>query len=422
MIKEERVLALFTQLDPNGFLARYLRYAGTQTDAPLSYHVGVGLSLIAAVAPEHLRVEFGAQSQLTNIWVCLVGASRAARKTASIGLGTKLLRLVAPDRLRTRPGSVEGLEEDMEVQGTRVIVYPEFGEFLSRSSSKGQHMAALREKFTELHDGDSQTKTLSKRSVEIPNPRLSILAGVTPTYIDEYTSRLDWMGGFFGRFIILYAQRERTYPLAPPEDPKRKEDALESLEDLLHKTVGPCVGLTPEARVAYLEWHRSLQGRVEKMDSNEAAKATIEAVPNFALRIALLLGFDRPEIRQDAWVIPTATLKAAILTAEMHFDSALWVLDRLGGSVWGRHRREVLEALGDQPRTLPGLLRRLPHFSKSYIVKHLETLVSAEIVYQLTLASGIEVFSTSPIAGEFGEVVGGPVGGNVISLKKNKEG
>src|ERR1035438_142202 len=87
----------------HSWLRRYVRYASKRTDAPLGFHLGVGLSVLATVAGHRLLGRFTGSKLPTNLWTMLVGSSGEAQKTTAIRIGSEMLLDVAPELHGAQP-------------------------------------------------------------------------------------------------------------------------------------------------------------------------------------------------------------------------------------------------------------------------------------------------------------------------------
>ncbi len=73
-VTENEVAELVDQLPDESWLKQYLYYAVRQSDASIAYHVGVGLGVLAAVAPPTLSFDSVAGGGVSAyVWVLIVG-------------------------------------------------------------------------------------------------------------------------------------------------------------------------------------------------------------------------------------------------------------------------------------------------------------------------------------------------------------
>jgi hypothetical protein len=246
VITEKQV---FDALPKSGFLKSYVEWATPQLGANAGFHMACGLALLAQSAPPELGFP-GELPTPANLFVMLVGPSSASYKTRSMRFAQGVLDDALPDRTMMRPGSPEACLDSLK-SGPQIIVYDEFGAFL-QTTGMGQ-LAPLRMVLTDLYDcGRHVGRNLVRRKdretpKEIPDSRLSVLGGVTPGLLETYTTDVDWVDGFLGRFFTIYATSERRVSASTSTQRKTRQrtwlvDTLKDygVNDLFHALPGPC--------------------------------------------------------------------------------------------------------------------------------------------------------------------------------------
>jgi hypothetical protein len=144
-------LAVVDCLPPRGsFIRSYLHYALHQTTAPLPYHLGTALSMLAATCPPEYGMWFAGSKLYPNLYVLLVGRSGEDQKSTALRVGTRLLKAEVPTLLGDNPGSAEGLIESLATQPTQLIVYSEFGKTLASAQQK--YFEPIKTTLTDLWD------------------------------------------------------------------------------------------------------------------------------------------------------------------------------------------------------------------------------------------------------------------------------
>ena len=338
----------------DGFIRRFVEYAGDSTDAPLAYHLGVGLSVLSATAPANLGLWFAGGTLYAPLWCLLIGRSGRDRKSTAIRIGTGILRDASRDLLGDKPASTEGLIESLSVQPTQLIAYSEFGEFLSKTI-RG-YLNPMKNLYTDLWDNEPQQRRLASRVTRVDTPRLSMVAGVTPAYLDRYSEEPDWTGGFMSRWASLFATRERDIINPPNLEPQRAAlvDYLTQLTQV--PDAGRCLGFTDKAAVRWVEWFGGLSEQHATV--NEIKAGAIARAPIFALKAALLYSFDFGRAGRDPeWRIGMAQLEPAISFAELHLKSVEATAQFLALDKDMRDRNRVLQAITKRWRTKGRILR-----------------------------------------------------------------
>ena len=382
MITEKQAALAVPQHD--GFIRRYVEYAADSTDAPLSYHLGVALTTLSATVPPNLGLWFAGSTLYAPLWVLLVGRSGRDRKSTAIKIGTAILRDVDPFLLGDKPGSTEGLIESLAAQPTQLVAYSEFGEFLSKTQ-RG-YLNPMKNLYTDLWDNEPQQRRLANRVTNVDAPRLSLLAGVTPAYLDRYSEEPDWTGGFMSRWACIHATRERDI-IEPPFLAEQREKLVQMLTE--RKDVpdaGTCRGFDADAGDRWREWFGGLSARhatVTEIKSGAMARA-----PIFAIKVALLYAYDFGRAGKDLeWLITMRELEPAIAFAELHINSVDSVADHLALDKDMRDRHRVLVNITKRWRTKGRVLRDSMMLDKRF-GEVVGTLIVEGAIHQKISASG----------------------------------
>jgi len=345
----------FQALPPSGFLRSYCMWAFEVCDAPLAYHVGTGLSLMAAVAPANLGLPWAGGFMPANLWCMLVGPS-GDRKTTAIARGTERLAVQCDARLGEDAGSKEAAYKALSERPQQLLVLPEFGDFLAATTDA--RTAPIRPFHMQAYDGYVTPKKYNTRQdIRIVNPRLSILAGIAPSLLAAWTRPVDFEGGYIGRYCIFFSERSRTTPI-PGSDPEYAGRLSEALYNMMQDTVGRCLGFTPEAAVTWAQWNeRLMTDPAFKLDERMAG--AINRLPTSVLKAVLLYAFDSGVCREgrDWWITPEL-LQYAFVIGGMHALSLRTISERVSESKDMKDRKVVLDVVGEEWTTMAVVIRR----------------------------------------------------------------
>ena len=384
MVPEQRVFDLASLIDKSwsrSFVTAYLGWSYARTDAPLVYGLNGAVTLLAINAHPGIFAIVGARIHAIS-WGLAIGSSGWSRKTTTLDLIEELQSMIDATKIAPEPASVEALEKGIFENPQQAILYGEFGDFLSQSSAAG-YFRPMRERYTKLYDCRPLRRSFSKKeTIVIDNPRLSLIGGVTPSYLEAFTSETDWEGGFMGRFACWVGKPERYEPW-----PQQRQD----LQDwcggrLLEVAQTPgtfCEGLDPEAYKLFDAWSRGF--RKTCLESSEgwvsAAGARTQAM---VVRYSLLLSLDAGVDVSRPWKVPAMVVNVAIKMAELNFDSLFWIIRDLCGSDYARERRSVVRVL--EPRRIATLSQILkgtnPPLQKRDALRVLESLEAEELVFR----------------------------------------
>lgn len=325
---------------PKGWLRRYVRHGYNQTTAPLVYHIGVGLTMLAATCPLQYGTDYAGRLR-TNNFCLLVGRSGEDRKSSALNVGKEIMDAAAPKLIGDYPGSPEGLMESLGRAPSQMIPISEMGKLLS-SAQRG-YFEPIKTLLADAWDClPLQRAKANNKIVRVDNPRLSIGAACSIPYLEKHTLSEDWTGGFMGRWMVLYGRRERVQP-----DPIPNRVDFQWLVDELRmraeqNTAGFCVGLDGGARIYWNQWYRDVMQR--SLPHNIIG---IRArAPTLARKVALIYGWDFGAARHGKpWRMGIDVLEPAIEFVELHIRSLTDLSEVIADHPDARLRRSVIMAI-----------------------------------------------------------------------------
>lgn len=372
--EDEAINAL--PLRSDSFVYNYVKWACRQTDAPMAYHIGTALSILAVTAPVNLGATIAGPMLHPNLFVLLAGRSGEDRKSTAAGMGKALLQAGAPGLIAPEPGSEQGFVDQLAEQPVQLVYYSEFGSFLSKAAGGGYY-EALKTRLNEVYDGGTVgRKKANGKGVMIENPRVTVLGACATPYLESYTTPVDWTGGFMGRWLVLFAHRERLYALGQKPDPAVTEalkgDLYQRVIDAGQYGAGECQGFTLEASKRWESWFHDVNNRVLP-EYIIGARARVSTT---AVKAALVLAWDYGNVRGgQPWSIGLDVLEPAIKIAELHLQSVVALSELLTESKDMRDRRRLLLALKEGPRTHAELMREVKLLKRRF-TDVLDTLLS----------------------------------------------
>jgi hypothetical protein len=363
------------------FLTDYLDYAMRQTDAHVGYHLLSALAMLSQAAPIDLSVPLFGRALHANIYTLLVGPSRRAHKSTCVEIVGRIMRdaieMKAPGSgapylkqfIAVHPASEEALVDSFYVQPKQILLYEEYGRFLTSTAGDASYNAGakLRTALTDVFDATTIGRArVGKKAQNVTNPRMSILAAVATSFLESNTTITDWTGGFFGRFLVCYPGNDfYTQGFARVQDSlDEDEDARSTRENLVKgflamalrtSKFSPCIGMDADSKAIWKEWEPY---RTDKAaNANPLVQAAIHGSDTIVLKIALLLALNRGRPYEgQPWRISRVEMESAMQITDVHIRS----LEALGDAiVFGsrdmQDRRNVLFALRDaapKPLTL----------------------------------------------------------------------
>lgn len=381
MVTEKDVIAA---LPERGFVRTYVIHALKQTTAPLCYHLGVGLSILAATCPLGFGTHY-AGTLRANLFCLLVGRSGEDQKSSALGIGREILFQAEPRLIGQYPGSQEGLIDSLANNPRQIIPMSEFGKFLAQAQ-KG-YFEPVKTLLADLWDCTPlQRARANDRNVRVENPRLSVLAACSIPYLEKHTLSEDWSGGFMGRWTIMYGRRERIDP-----DPTGNRTLFDQLVGELKRRVdiqeaGWCTGLDPQAKEVWSRWYFDVYNR--KLPNTLLGIKS--RAPTMARKVAMLYAWDYGPAREDRpWQISMNELAPAIKFAELHIKSLIGLSKKIADHPDARLRRSVLSAIESfhGTCTLGQILGRLK-MRKRPIVESLDALMEEGLIKKVMSTTG----------------------------------
>ncbi|HUI23289.1 MAG TPA: DUF3987 domain-containing protein [Nitrososphaerales archaeon] len=351
-----------------GFLRRYVEWSGAWLGSNVAYHMVSGLVLLSQSVPTDLAFP-GVVPLRANLYGLLVGPSSVSQKTRAINAAQSVQELAIPGCPMATPGSPEACVDQLTGR-PQVLFFDEFGSFL-QASEKSQ-LSPLRMVLTKIYDCGRAERALverqgrKRRKVE-PNPRLSILAGITPGLLEAYTTQVDWLEGFLARFFTVHATSERRVRYSSFEERGGPEvrDGLVSLlksymawGDLFSGSdPGPCQGLDEQAMRLWESWVDQILDRAR--NARSSVQAAIHRAQGHALKVALLLAWDTGKARHGGpWWIRLDDIAPAIDLTELHVQSVQEIAEGIATDKAERDERRLYVAFDRKPMSYSDALRR----------------------------------------------------------------
>lgn len=356
-------------VDPECFVCRFTDVIYQVSDVHSFYAILSAYAALATTAPPNLVLQGLGGKTLANFWTILVGPS-GDRKSHVVGIAKDLLATANPALVGSgEPGSEEAFFTQVAAYPTQMWAMLEMGKFLA-SAQRNSYLAKIKPTMTDLFDGRTQTRVLRKETYTIVNPRISILAAITPRFLDMYSAPDDWEGGFLSRFAFGWAERERT----------RHIDIVNSdveavwypalamkLSWLMQQKAAPCIGFEDDALRFWVDWAEDFGRRTQPLArqlSGQRERAYLQA-----RKFMLLNAWDTGLARSgQPWKMRLYEMAPATRLAELCFNSAAALSYLATDSKDVRDRRAVLSTLGNDwvadsliARSVPevGLQKRL---------------------------------------------------------------
>lgn len=377
-----------------GFLRSYVQYASQCSDAPEIYHVGVALTMFAGAVAKKLACPWLAgRALIPNLYTLLVGPSRSSRKTASMDAGIEILQSAKPELIIPIPGSYEEMVAQIRATPNGVLTYREFGHFL-KSTVRG-YGEPIRTVLMDLYDwppNQAYTRNLKKGKTVIEPPIcLSMLSAIATDLLFAFTDTEEWTGGFFGRMLLLYGERDGFR--MPATWPAAHDHLVGMLHQYINYPFPTCGGFSAPAWQTFEQWSRWRDG--EALKAPDRMQTHISGAPTLAAKIALLYAADAGEVQAGpGWLVSWESVARAILFIEKLYVPSVFALgNKLTLGFWEKDRRKVLDVIekfGDRGVSRRTLLKRVRMEAK-YLTSIIDTIREENSIIAATDTRG-EIF------------------------------
>lgn len=357
-IEDDEAFAALPATD-HSWLTQYVHHGARVLASPVIFHVATGLAVLAATCPH--RMAFGAPAfirpTLPNIYAMAVGESGGG-KTHAVELGRDFLRAACPDLVPSLPGSDEHFVRSLETNPVQILVYGDFGHFLSVTTD-GNYRAPLRASYTEAFEGSPISSQTLKRKFHQEHPQPSILAACTPRHLVDFTYGVDWEGGFMSRFFIGFGSRTRAQHF-PGSDEIRRVWLLSKITEMARcANAGPCLGFDAQSAKLWTDFQDAVE--VQRRAAPERSRGAIGRTILHACKILILLSWDYGKLRSgEPWEISWEIARPAIALARLHLRAVNALVDRIAPTSEARVLQEVLSAIGPTWTPLPAILHEVP--------------------------------------------------------------
>ncbi len=395
-----------------------MEYAAQCSDAPEIYHVGVALTIFSGAVAKKLTCPWMAGRTLVpNLYTLLVGPSRSARKTGSMDTGIDIIRMANNDLVIPIPGSYEEMISQIRATPHGLLTYREFGHFL-KTTQRG-YGEPIRTVLMDLYDWPpdrAYTRNLKKVKTVVEAPIcLSMLSSIATDLLYAFTDTEEWTGGFFGRMLLLYGERESFR--MPTTWISARDYLVGMLHQHYHYPFPQCGGFSPAAWQQFESWS---QWRDSKANEAPARMQThIAGATTLAAKVALLYAADAAEVMAgNGWLITLESMTRAILFIEnLYLPSVMHLGERLALGIWERDRQRVLDAVesgGHLGISRKALLLRVK-MESTFLESIINTLREEGSISQINDSRGLAYRRSRPSEGS-GLVGSGPIA-NVIPIR-----
>jgi hypothetical protein len=396
MITDPQSIALVPR---RGFLRQWCKYASKQTDGPLIYHIGTGLSLLATAAPGGVYVPgpggFRIQPNQYNVYL---GRSVTERKSTCIRMSADAVATtpMLKDRTGAFPATFEATIQALKERPILLLIKDEWSTFLAQART-GSHVEPVKTTLTDAYDGGPlDRRTFKSGELTAENYRLSMNGGISISYLQQYIAPSDLTGGFMARWTFFYGKRSRYCHWSRiPTLPEAKQVISAWLTWISVLAPSGPITMNPEAMEVLEHFGRRLDKfSQEARDEKQGAfgRAEVIAVKN-AIAIAidwyveelLLAGIDTP-IAGDSLVITGPIMQYAVNLAWAHVRSVDSIVGRLRANPFNRSKDVIYDMIrGTTPVTMGMIMSQCEIGDRKAHVAAIDVLTEQGLIVMTTV-------------------------------------
>lgn len=296
----------------NGYLKSYMEWSYPSSEGTPAYHMVAGLATLSSIVNRKYFIKLGRDKLFTNLWICLVGRSRIARKTTTMRGGEELLRMVygANENIPVYPNkytlaSITKAIGENNTDSGGVMFWSELKSALKNMELS--HNAGLMELFTELYDVPPQWSYKratqdddGSKVVKLIYPCWSIISATVPGWMYDWVAdERKLSGGFMQRnhFVLEDENSPRVYGHVKVDE-ELERSLVVNLDTIRKKTICDAreydfcmqrLTLPKDVEGLYNDWIPDFRTKESDPNYFKGRDSFEEALIVTALKVAMLM-------------------------------------------------------------------------------------------------------------------------------------
>ena len=308
----------------NDWLNGYLKYS-ENSEPPQSYHIWIGLGMIAGALQRRAYVKWGSTIIYPNLYVVLVGPSGKAKKGTALNIGKPILKqasvkviegAITPEKLTRRMGEAlanitNGTTGKVEFQCAVTYVSDELSVFL------GQNNLRLLANLCDWYDcpADWTYDTKGQGTDKLEGICFNMIAATAPDWLPSILPKEAVGGGFTSRVVWVVEEDKGKTVVYPTIDEELQKALVYDLQRIM--LMSGEFQFSVEGRARYEEWY--LAEDTENRRGNPVIKDP--KLAGYCERRATL-------IKKLAMILSASEDSSMIIT-DKHIDRGLDLLARV---------------------------------------------------------------------------------------------
>ena len=329
-----------------GWVGDYCRIMSPTTEAPMAFHLGVGLTTAGALIGRKVANSYGPDPLYPNLFTLLVGRSGRTRKDSAIKRATRSIFDVNhegskiidhPVNIATDLASSTKLIEILSKKPNTLLYVSEFSRLMGNAARGDRD--TITPTLMEAFDTPTimQNNSMSN-PIEAAYPYLSIMAATQPDILSDTMSGTHMNSGFANRFLFICGNLGEAIPVAPRINHNDLSVMVRRFWDRRGQyTDRTMLEMTPEAVLRWRPWYIEDFYRESPSVEEDAMRARHAVLIQ---KIALIHA-----VGDKADAISVEHLDAGIATVEWMWRNLVRLIPGWGRSPEGRIEERVKELL-----------------------------------------------------------------------------
>ena len=336
------------EIAKSGLIGKYIDLMGPTTEAPESFHLGVGLTIVASMIGRRISINYGGP-MYANLFTLLVAPTGRGRKDSSIKRGTRFLESVVMSgttqrrsnvQLITDVGSSEALIKTLAKAPSILLYLTEYSKLISKARRPGT--STILPVLMEAFDTPPKLSNVSLANpIEAEYPYLTILSATQPRVLEGLLTDEDVHSGSINRWLIFPGVSDDLIPWHVAPDKQESNLLFEHIHEAIHSGYadGQSLELAVDAFEFWDGWYRT--ERTRDLSEDEAAMRVRH--PDLVVKLAMIY-----TVLNGDQVITLESLQRAIAIIDWMWQHVARLVPSWGGTIHGKIEAKVTQLLTDR--------------------------------------------------------------------------
>jgi hypothetical protein len=369
------------------WVSEYTQLMTELTGSPAEFNRLAGLAIVATVLGRKFKLETTFGDIYPNIYGAIIAPSSVFHKSAALGkVAVMLSKAGFADSLLANQFTPEGLVRALAAQPIGLIVNDEIGRLFT--SHKTKYLENLKPDLTAYYDGGIVKRQLSKDTITVNHPCLSIIGATTPKVFFEGVTGLDWQSGFLARW--MFARPGTAEPDFEPGDfldagtislqrSALPENKLATALEKIAAQAPATMNYEPGAYDCWRNWYKENMKAAYTFGDDKVI-AFEQRATTYALKFAIML-----TVMDASTVVTQGTMQTAIELAGHYTQVARQMMAEhqewgVGGDKLQKVLRVINKLTEDKKEASTSVIQKAANMKKAELEPCLDALAKAGAV------------------------------------------